>query len=111
MATSKITKVWKVSGSTETGFMVTPDTVVMAANEKNFIVVDQNGVNISGPLSIMTTSDNIRQGGLFVQQNDFVKMIPGTIVTPIPQHIPMPPVALFASIAKSIPILMALLPV
>lgn len=103
-------KIWKVSQDNESGFMVTPDSTVMAGNSKNFIVANENGVTISGPLSIMTTSEQIRQGGLFVQMPDFIRMIPQTIVTPIPSQIPVPPVAMFASIAISIPFLMALLP-
>jgi hypothetical protein len=109
MASEEKVRIWKASSESKPGFLVSDEMAVMAANNKNFIVVDQQGTNIAGPVSFMTTSEQIRQGGLFVQMNDFVKMIPGTIVTPIPQQIPFPPVALIASVALSMPLLLALL--
>lgn len=102
-------KIWKANKETEVGMMVTPDMVVMAGSSKNFIAIDKNATFISGPISMNSTSDQIRQGGLFVQMNDFVKMVPGTIVTPIPQQIPFPPVQFFAQIAQVMPALMALI--
>ena len=101
-------KVWKATTDSPAGFMITPDAAIMAGNSKNFIAADKNGVSIAGSLSLMMTSDQIRQGGLFIQMNDFVQMIPKTIVTPIPQIIPFPPVAFFASIATSMPMILAL---
>jgi hypothetical protein len=109
MASEQKFKIWKCTNDSASGFMVTPDSIVMAGTSKNFIVIDQNGTNIAGPISFMTTSDQIRQGGLFIQMNDFVKMIPGTMVTPIPQQIPFPPVALIASVAESLPFLLAMM--
>lgn len=102
-------KIWKATPDSDSGFMVTPENVVMAANDKNYIVVDEHGTNIAGPISFMTTSEQIRQGGLFTQMPDFVKMIPGTMVTPIPQGFPFPPVALIASVALTLPSLLALM--
>ena len=109
MASEQKFKIWKATSESKAGFMVTPEYVVMAGTAKNYIVIDQNGTNIAGGISLMSTSDQIRQGGLFVQMNDFVKMIPGTMVTPIPQLIPFPPVALIASFAQHLPALMAMM--
>ncbi len=102
-------KCWKISKDAKAGLTVSQDTAILAGTDKNFIAIGPTGTTIAGPLNIMTGSDNIRTGGLFVQMNDFVKMIPGTIVTPIPQNIPFPPVALFAFVALSMPGLLALL--
>lgn len=102
-------KIWKASADSDAGFMVTPEYVVMAATDKNYVVVDEHGTSVAGPISFMTTSENIRQGGLFTQLPDFVKMIPGTMVTPIPQGFPFPPVALIASVAENLPALLALM--
>lgn len=102
-------KVWKSSSDSAAGFMVTPDTAVMAGSPKNFIAIDSNATHIAGPVSIVTSSEQIRQGGLFIQMNDFVRMVPSTIVTPIPPQVPIPPIALFASIAKQMPFVLAML--
>lgn len=108
MASKNKFKVWKASPDTPAGFMVTPDMAVMAGTRENFIAIDKSGTHIAGPLSLATSSDQIRQGGLFVQMNDFIKMIPGTIVTPIPSQIPFPPIVLFSSVASAIPFLIAM---
>jgi hypothetical protein len=102
-------KIWKADKNSAAGFMVTPDSVVMAGAKNSFFASNKEGCFISGPLSILATSENVRRAGLFVEQFDFMKMIPSTIVTPIPMQMPMPPVSLFTSIAKSLPFVLALL--
>ena len=102
-------KIWKSDSDSATGFMVTPEYTVMAGSEKSFFSASKEGCFISGPLTLISTGDQIRTAGLFVGMNDFVKMIPSTIVTPIPSQIPFPPVAFFTSVAKSLPFALALL--
>lgn len=110
MSTEKRFKIWKCSNDSAAGFMVTPDSVVMAGTSKNFIVIDEHGTNIAGPVSMMTSSDQIRQGGLFTQSPDFLQMIPSTITTAGVNTLkPFPPVALFASIAEVMPGLLILM--
>jgi len=108
-ASKKGYKIWKASRDSEAGFMVTPEYAIMAGAKNAFIAVSKEGTHISGPLSLITTGENIRTAGLFVGMNDFVKMIPSTMVTPIPSQIPVPPVALFTSVAKSLPFILAFL--
>lgn len=101
-------KVWKATDDSFAGFMVTPESAVMAGSENNFISVSAQGVAISGPVSFITTSENKRSGGFFSENPDFVKMIPGSMVTPINQQNPSPPTALYASIGRSIAYALAL---
>lgn len=110
MAVSKAKfKIWKADTGSAAGFMVTPDYTVMAGSKDSFFAASKEGCFISGPLTLISTGDQIRKAGLFVGMNDFVKMIPSTIVTPIPEQIPFPPVAFFTSVAKSLPFALALL--
>jgi len=104
-------KIWTASRKATGGFMVTPDSAVMAGNEKNFVAADGSGVYISGggSISFNTTSENIRTGGLWVHLNDFLRMIPSTIMTPIPPTIPFAPLALPAMIAFNLPFFLALM--
>jgi hypothetical protein len=108
-ASKKNFKIWKASRDSEAGFMITPETAVMAGSKSSFIAIDKSGTHISGPISFITTGENIRTAGLFVGMNDFVKMIPSTMMTPIPSQLPIPPVALFTSIALSLPFVLAAL--
>jgi len=110
MATPKATyKIWKADLNSAAGFMTTPDFSVMAGSKSAFFAVSKKGCFISGPLTLITTGEQIRKAGLFVGMNDFVKMIPSTVVTPIPEQIPFPPVAFFTSVTKSLPFALAML--
>jgi len=100
-------KVWRLAGG-KAGLMLSEDTAVMSSSDKNFIAVGPNGISISGPINMMTTSENIRKSGVFVDMNDFAKIMPSTIVSPIPPSIPMPPIAVFAYVAMFLPGLLEL---
>lgn len=110
MASRRSYKVWKAIPESEVGFMVTPESAVMVGSRTNFFVSSKGGNVISGPISFLTTSERKRTAGLFVELPDFVKMIPGTIVTPgaAVQQIPFPPIQFYAVIAKSMPFMAAL---
>jgi len=41
--------------------------------------------------------------------NDFVQLIPQTVVTPIPNQIPFPPLGFATSIARDLPFFLAML--
>lgn len=112
MAQSKANfKVWRATKASQAGMMVTPDSTFMIANQSNFLAVTQQGTIIAGPVSFAITSEQIRYGGFFAGMPDFARMIPSTIVTPLPAQIPIPPVAFIASIGRSLPVLLALLAV
>jgi len=82
-STKKHIKIWKATPSSNPGFMVTERAVFMGGSKNNFIAADDNGVSIVGKtISLTTASENIRHAGLWVLMNDFVRMIPSTIVTP-----------------------------
>lgn len=103
-------KIWTATRTAKNGFMVTPTTSVMAGSKKNFIAADSGGVYISGggSISFNTTSENIRMGGLFVQLNDFIRMIPSTIMTPFPPVIPFAPLSMPLMIASELPFFISL---
>jgi len=94
LATKNNFKIWKVSEDSESGMMLTNDAAFLIGSRKNFVVANKNGVVIAGKsISLATSSENIRVGGLFAGMNDFAKMIPSTIVTPIPSILPIPPLS------------------
>lgn len=103
-------KVWKANKDSLAGFMVTESSVVMAGSKSNFIAIDNTGIALGGKsISFNTASENQRHGGFFVKMNDFVQMIPKTIVTPIPSQIPFPPLGMITQVAKDLPFFFAML--
>lgn len=89
--------------------MVTPEAAFLIGSKNNFIAAHKDGLSIVGKgITFGTSGEQIRQGGLFVNMNDFVRMIPSTISTPIPPQMPMPPMGMVASIMKDLPFFMAM---
>jgi len=87
-------KIWTATRNSKAGFMVSEETVIMAADRNNFFAASKDGVIASGQSIVLnTTSENIRNGGAFVKMNDFTQLIPTTLVTPMPSQIPYPPLS------------------
>lgn len=102
-------RVWKATRTAPAGMVITETSALMIGNENNLIAVDETGVTISGPISLVAEAHNIRRGGLFIGLNDFTDMIPSTIVTPLPKQIPFPPIQGVIGIAKDVAFFTALL--
>lgn len=91
-------KVWRVAPEARALFQVTEDSAIMAGSGKNFIVVDQNGTTIRGPVSIAAMGSGQRTGGLWVGTPEWARMFPSTVVSPIPQILPVPPLGMVKNI-------------
>lgn len=85
------------------------EAVTIAGDSRHFITVDNRGVTIKGPVSFISDSLGRRTAGLFVGINDFLEMIPQTIITPIPSKIPFPPAFAISNIAKDLAFFLSLL--
>jgi hypothetical protein len=95
-------RVIRTSESSKSSLYIEDNSISMIGNSKNFIVCDERGITLKGAISIIADSFNIRTGGLFVGLNDFVEMIPSTIVTPIPKKVPFPPIFAVKEIVKDV---------
>jgi len=103
-------KIWTATKDSQAGFMVAEEKAYMVANRNNFVATSKNGTIITGKSIVLNvTSENIRNGGLFVKMNDFVQMIPTTLVTPMPGQIPFPPLAFITTIMKDMGFMTALM--
>lgn len=84
--------------------MVAPEGAFMIGSKHNMVGAHKNGLTFIGKsITMGATGEQIRQGGLFVNMNDFIRMIPSTIVTPIPPQIPFPPIGMVTSILGDLP--------
>lgn len=102
-------RVIRTSQSSKASVLVKDDSVSIIGDSRHFITCDERGVTIKGPVSFVTDAMGRRNGGLFVGVNDFLEMIPQTIVTPYPSKIPFPPVFMLTNIAKDVAFFMSLL--
>jgi hypothetical protein len=103
------TRVYKATQSSKAGIELTESATAVVGDSRHFVVVDNRGTTIKGPISLISDAMGIRKGGLFVGLNDFMHMIPSTLVTPVPAQIPMPPIQGLVGIAKDVAFFVALL--
>lgn len=110
MSQQKQVKVWTASKDAPAGFQVEEKAAYLIGSRANFVVADGNGVTLNGKsITLGTGSENIRSGGLFVGMNDIIRMIPTTLVTPMPHQIPFPPMGLVTGLMKDLPFFVAML--
>lgn len=99
---SERARVWRVRADAVAGVQVTENFAALVGDRRHFVLADDKGVYLKGPLSIIADARNIRRGGLWIGIDDFLHMIPSTIMTPIPAQIPFPPVFISSQIAKDV---------
>lgn len=103
------TRTFKASKTSKAGLMLEEGTASLIGDKKHFISVDERGITLRGPISIVAGAESIRRGGLFVGLNDFLETIPSTIVTPFPRLIPFPPAYMLGNIVRDVAYFMSLL--
>ena len=83
--------------------------VSIVGDSRHFITVDDRGITFKGPISHISDSLGRRTAGLFTGINDFLEMIPQTIVTPVPSKIPNPPMYATVNMTQDVAFFMAML--
>jgi hypothetical protein len=92
-------KCWRVSRDSAAFMQVTDSYAMMASGTSNAVVVDSDGTTIRGNLSMLNLGPGVRRAALWVQQIEFMDMIPKTILTLIPSVVPYPPYGMMARTA------------
>jgi hypothetical protein len=109
-STRKNIKIWIADSSSSAGMMITPEAAFLVGSRTNFVAVNNTGISLMGKsISFGVPSENQRHGGMFIKMNDFTKMIPTTLATPMPDQIPWPPLGMVDKILKDLPFFMAML--
>lgn len=102
-------RVFKATQDGKAGVEIANDFAVLVGDQRHFIVADDKGITLKGPVSIISDAMGVRRGGLFVGLNDFLHMIPSTIISPIPTQIPFPPISGLVNLAKDVAFFTAML--
>lgn len=102
MSAGETTRVWKASRKSIAGIELTEDSAAIFGDKNHFMLANPKGLFMKGPISFIAGGEEIRTGGLFVHGNDFIRMIPSTIITPFPAVLPIPPAFEIPNIKKDI---------
>jgi hypothetical protein len=109
--TSKLQyRIWRATPDSEAMVAVSDSAAYLIGNSDTFVCADNTGVAInSSSISFNTTSENIGHAGFFIEENDFFNMMPSTIITPVPQRLPFPPLGFVSVILQDLPVFLAAL--
>lgn len=102
-------KVLKSSPKAKSGIVVSDNSVRMNATEENGVMVDERGTSISGPMSLATSPNQIRVGGLFTFQTSVMGMLPSTMATPSAMYMVDPPVKQVITLVKQVALMGAMI--
>lgn len=103
-------KVWRASKNATAAIRVTEESVSIVGGGKSAIEVNKTGIGmVAKSVSFGMFSDNIRTAGMFTMMNDFAAMIPSTMVTPIAQRLPYPPLGFITGVLPIVPLFMFVL--
>lgn len=108
MAATKA-RVFRVNKDSKSSIHLEDNSVSIVGTDKNFVLCNEMGTVIKGPVSMISGSQQRRTGGLFIGLNDFFEMIPQSIFTPIPSKVPAPPIFAIQGIARDLAFFMSLM--
>lgn len=100
--TSKNTRAFKAHKKAKAGLLLQTKSSSLIGDDNNFITVDERGISLRGPISIISTADGVRRAGLWIGLTDFQKELPSCIPLPLPESVRFPPVHFLPTIAEDL---------
>jgi len=104
-----MSRILKSDTSSSAGVVVSENAVRTTVNEENGVTVAENGVTISGPISLVSSPKHIRLGGLWTFNDPFKMTLPSTYATPTATLVVDPPVKQFKTIMQDSIVMLGLL--
>lgn len=103
------TKTVKSGHDASAGVVVAKNTARMHGNKDNYVMADERGVTINGPVSFVSSTSQLRFAGLWTMSNQLRLTLPSTMATPTPVMTINPPVKQFKNLMKEASIMVSLL--
>jgi hypothetical protein len=76
------TKTFKANINSPAGIVVGDEVARIHGSKQNYLMCDALGTYLSGPMSFLSQTQNIRMAGLWTMNNAYNLMIPSTLGTP-----------------------------
>ena len=103
------TKTIKSDADSVAGVSISKTSVRSHGNKDNYVMTDERGTTISGPVSFVSGTSQMRFGGLWTLSNQMMLSLPSTMATPTPTLMINPPVKQFANVMKDAAVMIGLL--
>lgn len=103
------TKTFKSQTDAPAGVVVSSNTARLHGNEDNYVLTDERGTTINGPVSFVSGTEQLRFAGLWTMNNQLALTLPSTLATPNPVMMVNPPIRQFTGLAKDASVMIGLL--
>ena len=104
-----MTKMIKENPDGQAGVAISSNVVRVHGKEENYVAVDEQGTTISGPISFVAGSEQMRFGAMWTMNSELNLSIPSTLATPTPVMVVNPPIAQLQNIMQSAQIMISIL--
>jgi hypothetical protein len=102
------TKVFKSDSEATAGLTVSSKLCRMHSNKENYVLVDDKGITIDGPISIVSGSSQVRYSALWTMNTETLLTLPSTMATPTPVMTINLPVKQIASLIEEASVMIGL---
>lgn len=102
------TRTYKSDSDSTAGVVVSKNSVRMNGNKDNYVMADERGVTISGPMSFVSGTEQLRFGGLWTMNQQLLLSLPSTLATPVPTMMINPPVRQFKNLMEDAVVMIGL---
>lgn len=103
------TRVIRATDTAPSSIKLEEKAVSLIGNAENFVKVNEKGIAMRGAQNDISLGMQRRQAGLWVEEFEFLGMIPKTIITPFPKIFPMPPMLAMVNLAIDVAFFAAML--
>jgi len=103
------TKTIKANNDSSAGVVLATNTVRMHGTKDNYVMADEKGVTINGPVSFVSSTSQMRFAGLWTMSNQMRMSLPSTMATPTPVMMINPPIRQFGGLMKEAVVMIGLL--
>lgn len=99
----------KTKTDSTAGVVVSDSSVRITSNEDNGFIADERGITLQGPVSIVSSPEQIRMGGLWTFNSPITLSLPSTLATPNPVFNINPPTGQLKDLMKGASTMISLL--
>jgi hypothetical protein len=102
------TKTFKSDADSTAGIVASKNAVRMNGKKDHYVMADERGVTVNGPISFVSGSAQMRYGGLWTMNTELMLSLPSTMATPTPVMTINPPVKQFKSLMEEAAVMIGL---
>lgn len=102
-------RTFKVSPDAAAGMVMSDSVARLMGNRDNYLMADNRGMTLAGPLSIVNMLSQVRTAALWTFNDNFKLSLPSTLATPTPVLRIDPPLKQMRALVKDATVMIGLI--